>query len=261
MTDVFITSLGEQIPVIFETRRGLRNICIRPKTLPVREIHISVPWLTSRARAVAFLTQKRIWVEKIFARAPQKLTVHDGDIIEIFGAPVQIRHDPIGRAGVYMDSVECGVLSVESGSSKVESNGKIIPHSTLYTQHSVMVVCGAADMLERRVRDEIKRQFLARTKAEFAKFPLEFRPDRITVRDTTSRWGSCSSSRAISLSYRLAFAPYDVMRYVIAHEAAHLKRMDHSPKFWATVGQLYGPGYENAKRWLSQNGQSLHRWF
>ncbi|MBS7386515.1 MAG: M48 family metallopeptidase, partial [Alphaproteobacteria bacterium] len=53
----------------------------------------------------------------------------------------------------------------------------------------------------------------------------------------------------------------DVMRYVVMHELAHTKHMDHSSEFWATVRELYGFGVERAKRWLTQNGGTLHRYF
>jgi predicted metal-dependent hydrolase len=65
----------------------------------------------------------------------------------------------------------------------------------------------------------------------------------------------------MSLSWRLAFAPVDVMRYVVMHELAHRRHMDHSPAFWATVSELYGFGVERAKRWLNQHGGELHKYF
>ena len=65
----------------------------------------------------------------------------------------------------------------------------------------------------------------------------------------------------MSFSWRLAFAPYDVMRYVVMHELAHVRHMNHSPEFWAYVRELYGFGVERAKRWLVQNGGQLHRYF
>jgi predicted metal-dependent hydrolase len=116
-------------------------------------------------------------------------------------------------------------------------------------------------MLEHRVRDFIKKEFLGEVKKIIKTAPLEFCPARIAIRDTSSRWGSRSSTGSISFSWRLALAPYEVMRYVIMHELAHIKHMDHSPHFWATVAQLYGPGVGRAKLWLSKNGQSLHRYF
>ena len=80
---------------------------------------------------------------------------------------------------------------------------------------------------------------------------------RVAVKDMKSRWGSCSSEKYISLSWRLAFAPFEVAHYVVAHEVAHMKHMNHSLKFWKQVELLY-PNYKKHRGWLKQNGQNLH---
>ncbi|HMB13231.1 MAG TPA: SprT family zinc-dependent metalloprotease, partial [Roseovarius sp.] len=82
---------------------------------------------------------------------------------------------------------------------------------------------------------------------------------RITLRDTRSRWGSCSSRGALSYSWRLIMAPPEVLDYVAAHEVAHLAEMNHSPAFWAVVARL-SPGYETPRRWLRREGAALHRY-
>jgi predicted metal-dependent hydrolase len=80
---------------------------------------------------------------------------------------------------------------------------------------------------------------------------------RITVRDTASRWGSCSTTRAISFSWRLILAPPFVLDYVVAHEVAHLKHMDHGARFWTLVRELVGD-VEKPQAWLNKNGPLLH---
>lgn len=82
---------------------------------------------------------------------------------------------------------------------------------------------------------------------------------RLTLRDTRSRWGSCSSRGGLMYSWRLIMAPPEVLDYVAAHEVAHLAQMNHSPAFWAEVRQLC-PGYEAPRRWLRENGADLHRY-
>lgn len=82
---------------------------------------------------------------------------------------------------------------------------------------------------------------------------------RITLRDTRSRWGSCSSEGNLMFSWRLILAAPDVLDYVAAHEVAHLARMDHSPEFWAHVADLC-PGYETPRAWLRREGHALHRY-
>lgn len=230
----FVLSTGEQVPVVITTRRGLRNITLRPKTRPSREIHISKPWLTPTAAALRFLEQKRRWCERIFNNVPQKVILRSGDEIEFLGRRVMLRHDPARR-----------------------SNEFVVHDDVTAT----LIVGGGADMFERRVRDFIRAQFLITVKQMVRGAPRELWPRRITIRDTSSRWGSCSSSGTMSFSWRLAFAPTDVMRYVVMHELAHQVHMDHSPAFWQTVSQLYGFGVERARYWLNKHGAELHKYF
>ncbi|MDX1784649.1 MAG: SprT family zinc-dependent metalloprotease [Roseovarius sp.] len=82
---------------------------------------------------------------------------------------------------------------------------------------------------------------------------------RITLRDTRSRWGSCTADAGLMYSWRLILAPPEVLDYVAAHEVAHLQEMNHSPAFWALVDQLL-PGYAAPRKWLRVNGGALHRY-
>ena len=230
----FITSTGEQIPIVITTRRGLRNVTLRPRVAPAREIHVSKPWLCTDKYALGFIEQKRRWLERIFAAAPQKHTVAPGDVIEFLDRRVKLVHDASLRGNDFIQN----------------DDGTF-----------VLAIGGGADMFERRVRDFIKAEFLKTARAMVHDAPRDLWPVRIAVRDTTSRWGSCSTSGTRSFSWRLAFAPTDVMRYVVMHELAHRRHMDHSPEFWATVRELYGFGVERAKRWLAKNGGTLHQYF
>ena len=230
----FVLSSGERIPIIISTRRGLRNITLRPKTRPSREIRISKPWLTSNMTALRFLEQKRRWCERIFNNAPQKTQVQPGDNIYFLGRSVRLVHDSAKRGNEFIINDD---------------------------DSATLIIGGGLDMFERRVRDFIRAQFLVSVKQMIRSAPRELWPRRISVRDTSSRWGSCSTSGTMSFSWRLAFAPTDVMRYVVMHELAHQRYMDHSPAFWQTVTELYGFGTERAKRWLNVHGGELHKYF
>ncbi|MDE0113016.1 MAG: SprT family zinc-dependent metalloprotease [Albidovulum sp.] len=83
--------------------------------------------------------------------------------------------------------------------------------------------------------------------------------NRISIKDPVSRWGSCSSKGNLMVSWRLIMAPFDVMEYVVAHEVAHLKVMDHSNCFWATLEEIF-PNHVAPDNWLKRNGASLHRY-
>ena len=82
---------------------------------------------------------------------------------------------------------------------------------------------------------------------------------RISIRDQSSRWGSCTSAGSLSFSWRLILAPPYVLDYLAAHEVAHLVEMNHSARFWRVVGKVC-PHTERAKTWLDTHGNDLHRY-
>ena len=121
-----------------------------------------------------------------------------------------------------------------------------------------LIVSGAKEHAPRRLADwlagEARRDLEMRVSAHATALGLKAR--RITLRDQKSRWGSCSSDGRLSFSWRLILAPNKVLDYVAAHEVAHLREMNHSPRFWAHVKASYGdPSW--AKKWLRENGQAL----
>jgi predicted metal-dependent hydrolase len=79
----------------------------------------------------------------------------------------------------------------------------------------------------------------------------------VSVRDPRSRWGSCAGSGRLSYSWRLLLAPEAVLDHVVAHEVCHLVRPDHSPAFWALVGEV-DPGAAERRAWLREHGDRLH---
>jgi predicted metal-dependent hydrolase len=80
----------------------------------------------------------------------------------------------------------------------------------------------------------------------------------LAIRDTRSRWGSCSPEGRLMYSWRLILAPPAVLDYVAAHEVAHLVELNHSPAYWAVVDRIY-PGWQAQRAWLRAEGQTLHR--
>ena len=82
---------------------------------------------------------------------------------------------------------------------------------------------------------------------------------KITLRDTRSRWGSCTTRGDLMFSWRLIMAPPEVLDYVAAHEVAHLIEMNHSDAYWAVVARTC-PGFAAPRRWLKDNAPALHRY-
>jgi hypothetical protein len=178
-----------------------------------------------------FLNEQRRWIEKHLATLAPKQAIEDGSVISLLGQDVIIRAVPNAKRGVWREE------------------------DTIYAS-------GNLEYLSRRVRDFI-REYARTTFAVWARdfaTQLGVKVTRVAVRDTTTRWGSCTREGHLSLSWRLIFAPEIVARYVVAHEVAHLKHMDHSPSFWRVVEMLM-PGMKSSRDWLRRNGATLHRMF
>ncbi|HYM01621.1 MAG TPA: SprT family zinc-dependent metalloprotease, partial [Stellaceae bacterium] len=121
-------------------------------------------------------------------------------------------------------------------------------------------VSGDEEHIARRVRDFLReraREELGRRARRLAA-QVDRKIGRITVRDTTTRWGSCSANGNLAFSWRLVMAPEAVLHYVVAHEAAHLVEMNHGPRFWKLVERLV-PNFERQRDWLNNNRAWLLR--
>lgn len=129
-----------------------------------------------------------------------------------------------------------------------------------WTAGGILYVTGAPEFLGRRVRDflrqEARRRLTTLTMAKAARIGIM--PRRVTMKDTSSRWGSCAPDKSIALSWRLVMAPSFVQDYVAAHEVAHLRHMNHGRHFWALVEELT-PHKRKAIPWLKQEGPRLLR--
>ena len=126
-------------------------------------------------------------------------------------------------------------------------------------ENNFIIVPGDVGFMARRVREFLKahaREEISRLAKDKAK-RVGKTVKKISLRDTSSRWGSCSHDGNLSFSWRLVLAPHEVLEYLVAHEVAHLKEHNHSKAFWALVAQLF-PAYEQAQQWLRRYGQKLY---
>jgi len=115
--------------------------------------------------------------------------------------------------------------------------------------------------LSRRVADWLKKSARAEIskRTELSAQSIGQRVARLSVRDTRTRWGSCSEDGHLSFSWRLILAPEMVLDYVVAHEVAHLAELNHGHSFWRLVDQLC-PGNKVPRHWLKRYGATLHRY-
>ena len=196
-------------------------------------------------QAERFARDQAAWLARNLAQQPNHIAFEDGVTLSVLGRKHRIRHSPGQRRGVWVEPAQEVADAVTDGE----------------TGPTDLCVSGETDHLSRRVTDWLKRQarekISARARAHARR--LDKRIAKISIRDTSSRWGSCSSSGALSFSWRLILAPESVLDYVCAHEAAHLVEMNHSPAFWRLVHGLVD-NWEAERRWLKRNGAELHRY-
>jgi predicted metal-dependent hydrolase len=195
------------------------------------EVSVTAPSRASARAALDFARGEQDWIAGQLARAPGAVTLEVGAAVPFRGTSHVVR--AVSAAG----------------------------RPPVWREDGAICVRGSAAHVPRRVMDFLKREaradFEARVLHHAAR--LGVKPSRITVRDTASRWGSCSSARGLSFSWRLILAPDFVLDYVVAHEVAHLKEMNHSARFWAHVESLI-PDFEAAQDWLKKNGRELQRY-
>ena len=190
---------------------------------------VTLPGRAGRAAGMALLMDHAGWVVSSLAALPVATALADGALVPLDGVAHRVRHLPRGRGGAYVEAGE-------------------------------IVVCGEAAFLARRVRDLLVRQArctLARHALDKASL-AELAPSRITVKDTRTRWGSCTADGVLMFSWRLVMAPPLVQDYVAAHEVAHLRHMNHSRQFWSLVEAL-SPHRRAAVAWLRDEGARLLR--
>jgi len=144
---------------------------------------------------------------------------------------------------------------------RIEHTGSLrgLTEAVVVDGRSVLRVSGLPEHIGRRIAAFFKKEArvdlerLSRMHAASIKAPIR----SISMKDTRSRWGSCSSEGNLSFSWRIVMAPPSVVDYLAAHEVAHLKEMNHGPHFWALCKKLC-PHMEEAKSWLKRQGSQLH---
>jgi hypothetical protein len=180
-----------------------------------------------------------MWIRYRLEDLPPRVPFGDGVVIPFRGQDHVIRHVREGRGGVWCED-------------------------------GVIYVSGHAEHIGRRVTDWLKAEAkrLLTPMVHMMAAVLGSKVARVSVRDTRSRWGSCSADGRLSFCWRLVLAPDAVLVYVAAHEVAHLKHLDHSRAFWRTLKDVlaaYAGGAHiitsepsSARQWLRRSGTALH---
>jgi predicted metal-dependent hydrolase len=194
-------------------------------------VDLVLPPRTSLPRALSFLEANRQWLEDKLAALPPWIAFAEGAEVPVMGVPHRVRHLPKsrGRGAVWMEAGE-------------------------------IRIAGEAEHLPRRLRDflrELARHEMGERARRLAA-EIGRSVGRVTVRDTVTRWGSCSADGNLAFSWRLILAPEAVLHYVVAHEVAHLVEMNHGRRFWRLVRKL-APEADAQRLWLGRNRDRLLR--
>jgi predicted metal-dependent hydrolase len=173
---------------------------------------------------------------------------------------VHVRESP--RAEIVRAVWRPGVppeLVVPVGTSERAINRALRTHAPWIGRHVArerppVLGLDALTLTEREGRRLARRQLAAALEREAPRIGVMYR--RFSVRDTTSRWGSCSSTGNLSFTWRLVLAPREIFDYVVVHELCHLRHHDHSRAFWCLVESVR-PTYREERDWLNAHGWEL----
>jgi predicted metal-dependent hydrolase len=193
-----------------------------------RKVELVLPSGVPTSDGLRFAAAKQGWIAARLAALPPPAPFHEGAIVPVFGALHPVRRENDAAAPAVM---------IRDGEIRVR---------------------GASEHVARRIRDHLvgmaRREFTRRARTLAAR--IDRKVARVAVRDTKSRWGSCSGRGNLAFSWRLIFAPEWVIDYVVAHEVAHLVEMNHGARFWRVVDSL-SPNSVAARAWLKTQRNRL----
>ncbi|MGR3636731.1 MAG: M48 family metallopeptidase [Shimia sp.] len=215
------------LTVVLRHSTRARRISLRVSRLDGR-VTLTVPKGVREREALAFAREKESWVRAQLDKQPTQVQIAPGSELPVGG---RMRRVVAGTGR----SVVLGVDEIAVPGDAARAGAR---------------VQGFLRELARNRLAEAVDHYGAR---------LGRHPTRMTLRDTRSRWGSCSSAGALMFSWRLVMAPEEVLDYVAAHEVAHLAEMNHSKAFWDQVTRIHGT-YKDQRNWLRDQGQELHRY-
>ena len=221
---------GRAVPLRIRRHPRARRLTLRVDAQRGEAIATIPAWLTAED-GVDLARRKGGWLLARLDSLPPRRPFVDGATVPLLGVEYPIRACPAASVR--------GVAWIADGEIRVK---------------------GDAAHLSRRLHDWLRARARAeiRTRVEALAACIDARVGRITLRDTRSRWGSCSANGDLSFCWRLILAPEHVLDYVVAHEVAHLRERNHGDAFWSLVSELH-PAPRPARNWLRRHGESLHR--
>ncbi|WPJ95771.1 SprT family zinc-dependent metalloprotease [Coraliomargarita algicola] len=230
----FLSASGRRVPVEVCRRKGTRHLRLRLGHQ--NQVVASVPWHISDRGVAKFIATQRDWIDAQLAKVPKVSTLSDW--LE--------RHPQMSASG---DVFQIRIESSTRAKADYCFDGGA---SVLVLRLPVAEECALLALTRRFAKDAL----VCRVAYQAKRLDLEY--SGLSVRDQSSRWGSCSSRRGISLNWRLVLLRPELQDYVILHELAHLSEMNHGPRFWALLDS-YDPQRVTHEAALDAIGSELMR--
>jgi predicted metal-dependent hydrolase len=222
---------GRNVRIAFKRNARCKRMIIRVAK-DGSGLAMTLPKRTSQAEALRFAHASKSWIAKNISDRMPALAFSDGVVIPLRGETYEILCSGGRRGLVQLNQID-GTITVP----------------------------GDAAHVNRRLTDWLKQQALKdlTQASEYYAHAMGVEYSAISIRDQSSRWGSCSAARALSYSWRLILAPRFVLDYVAAHEVAHIREMNHGPRFWRLV-LTHCKQAKEARDWLRHQARDLHRY-
>ena len=235
-----IHSISETAVMIGQSKLPL--VCVRNKRakryiirlLPERVLRVTIPRGGSRKEALRFVSKNFVWVEKQFLSMRLQDSLLPDDESQAVGTVLFRGRRVLARRVREDESLACFASQLDRGLSVTGSSLRDAVET----------------MLHRLAKVELPEDTFRLAKIH------GFNPGRVTIRNQKTRWGSCSSTGAISLNWRLIQVPAFVRDYVILHELVHLDHLDHSTRFWERLAKAC-PNLNAAEAWLKLHGNRI----
>jgi predicted metal-dependent hydrolase len=211
----------------YTIRRSERARRVRVSVDPEKGVEVVLPRRASERSARRAVVELRPWIERRLRE------------VEAARAAIDARDGTVPYLGTAL------TLVPEPGRTRVHRRDDVL----------LVPEGDPREALERWYRRMARKEIEPRL--DEAVEALGTRYTALTIRNQKTRWGSCSTTGAMSFNWRLLLAPdEEILDYVVWHEACHLEVMDHSPRFWSLLARQM-PGYERPRRWLRRHGGTL----
>jgi len=212
------------VDVVLRRSARARRFSLRVSSLD-GGVTLSMPLRTREAEALGFLAAQEGWIRAALSRMPPVTQVAIGTALPLEGRMLTLM--PAAGRAVRIEGAALLVPGDEGQAAR-----RVRSFALALARDRLAAAC------DRHARG-VGRPFAS-----------------LVLRDTRSRWGSCTSDGALMYSWRLIMAPPRVLDYVAAHEVAHMQEMKHSERFWAVVQRLF-PGWQTERAWLKREGGTL----